>query len=126
MLGKLTMLVTAIALLAGAAAGPARAQEPPKLTDEVIDRLASELAQLGDRLAQRPVYVGAPPASPPPAVTPYAYGAVAPSSGDSRAAIREFLLGVRELAKGLPPGSAVEVEAFTVDLPGGSVHFRLK
>ena len=43
-----------------------------------------------------------------------------------RAASTRLLVAVREIAAALPAGGPVAVEGFTVDLPAGTVQFRLR
>jgi hypothetical protein len=45
---------------------------------------------------------------------------------ESKKLIQDFLTGVRELAASLPPDSPLAIDVFTVDLPGGSITFRLR
>jgi hypothetical protein len=45
---------------------------------------------------------------------------------ESKKMIQDYLVGVRDLAASLPPDSPLAIEGFTVDLPGGSVMFRLR
>jgi hypothetical protein len=155
-----------------ALAGTAAAQEPPKLTDQLIEQLAAGLARAADAGSPRAVayftteptaqvraYLegqgvevvvtpGGPPAGvtlPPPGAAPAAppgpapaamlqaatwpgghYGMVGMRVPESKKLIQDFLTGVRDLHASLPPGSPLAVEAFTVDLPGGSILFRLR
>ena len=68
-----------------------------------------------------PSVIGALPPS-----TEAPYGAFAVRHPDRREVIREFLQGVRDLAKALPPDSKLELDGLTVGFPAGSVHFRLR
>jgi hypothetical protein len=45
---------------------------------------------------------------------------------ETKQLIQDFLTGVREIAASLPPGSPLTIDAFTVDLPGGTIQFRLR
>jgi len=150
--------------------GTASAQEPAKLSDQLIDQLATGLARVADSATPRAVayftaeptpqiraylegqgvevvvtggVAGAPatagppvmaaaPAAPLPATAPVPAPPApgAPLMGvrvpESKKLIQDFLTGVRDLAASLPPGSPVTIDAFSVDLPGGSVQFRLR
>jgi hypothetical protein len=155
-----------LGLVVAGLASPAGAQER-RLSDQLIEQLATGLARVADRASPRPVAyfgaeppphvrayleaegievvlgaptgAGAPPGGPPPASTPpppapgYGvppggppYGIVGMHAPDTRRLIQDFLTGVREVAGSLPPDGPLAVEGFTVDLPGGSVHFRLR
>jgi hypothetical protein len=153
------------------AVAPAAAQEAAKLSDQVIDQLATALARAADRSSQRPVayFAAEPPAqvrsylegqgvdvavlgaSPAAAVAVPAPAAAAPASApaipaasapvlapaapyavvnmggaDTKQLIQDLLVAVREIAAALPAGGPVAVEGFTVDLPAGTVQFRLR
>jgi hypothetical protein len=153
-------------LLAGIA-GPSAAQEAPKLSDQLIEQLATGLARVAEAGSPRVaayftaeptaqvraylegqgvevlVVASAPPAIAPPAAVsppPAPFPATAPPAAglpgpygmmgwrvpESKRLIQDFLTGVRQLNASLPPEGPLVIEAFTVDLPGGSIHFRLR
>jgi hypothetical protein len=151
-------------ILVAGLAGPAGAQEPPKLSDQLIEQLATGLARVAEAGSPRAVaYFTTEPtaqvraylegqgvevvvtggavapsapapqagivASPMPAPGAAAgapYGMMGMRVPESKKMIQDFLTGVRELSASLPPGSPLAIDAFTVDLPGGSVQFRLR
>jgi hypothetical protein len=57
---------------------------------------------------------------------PGPYGMMGMRVPESKKLIQDFLTGVRELAASLPPDSPLAIDVFTVDLPGGSITFRLR
>jgi hypothetical protein len=63
---------------------------------------------------------------PAPGAAPGPYGMMGMRVPESKRLIQDFLTGVRELAASLPSDSALAIDVFTVDLPGGSVTFRLR
>jgi hypothetical protein len=151
--------------LAGSVVGVAVAQERPAWTDEFVEKLARDLAQIAERqrvtlyfdaapsadvqaylemlgfnvsvqTPPEPAPSGNPGAAPPMSLPPVVGPPTAPSgptSGpvavrvpDSRDRIQALLLGVRDLVKTLPADSPLQLDGVTVDLPAGSVHFRLR
>jgi hypothetical protein len=162
--------VIAVVLVIGITGAPG-AQEKPKLSDQLIEQLATGLAKVAEAgsarmaayfttepTAQVRAYLegqgvevivtaaatttpaGAPPGAmggpvpsapgfttmPAPAAAPGPYGMMGMRVPESKKLIQDFLTGVRELAASLPPESALAIDVFTVDLPGGSVTFRLR
>jgi hypothetical protein len=163
----------AVALVTGLAVGAA-GQEKPKVSDQLMEQLATQLTRLAEagsaRMAayftaeptpQVRAYlegqgvevvvttapVAATPAAsagtapqvapmppPPPAFTTTLapasasgpYGVMGMRVPESKKMIQDYLVGVRDLAASLPPDSPLAIEGFTVDLPGGSVMFRLR
>lgn len=146
--------------------GPTAAQEAPKLSDQLIEQLATGLARVAEAGSPRAaayftveptpqvraylegqgveiiVIASAPNAPPPMGASPMSvpgftamapgipggpgYGMMGMRAPESKKLIQDFLTGVRELAASLPPGSALAIDTFTVDLPGGSIQFRLR
>jgi hypothetical protein len=81
-----------------------------------------------------PVPMGASPMPPAPGFTtmpapgsaPGPYGMMGMRVPESKKMIQDFLTGVRELASSLPADGPLAIDVFTVDLPGGSITFRLR
>jgi hypothetical protein len=156
----------AVVLVVGVA-GAAAAQEKPKVSDQLIEQLATGLTRIAEAGSARmaayftaeptpqvraylegqgvevivaaaaPAPAGPPPASPmPPAPgfttmpapgsAPGPYGMMGMRAPESKKMIQDFLTGVRELASSLPADSPLAIDVFTVDLPGGSITFRLR
>ena len=161
----------AVVLVVGVA-GAAAAQEKPKVSDQLIEQLATGLtriaeagsARMGAYFTAEPtpqvraylegqgvevivtataatVPAGTPPgpmgASPMPSApgfttmpapgsAPGPYGMMGMRVPESKKMIQDFLTGVRELASSLPADSPLAIDVFTVDLPGGSITFRLR
>ena len=63
---------------------------------------------------------------PAPGSAPGPYGMMGMRVPESKKMIQDFLTGVRELAASLPADSPLAIDVFTVDLPGGSITFRLR
>lgn len=63
---------------------------------------------------------------PAPGSAPGPYGMMGMRVPESKKMIQDFLTGVRELASSLPADSPLAIDVFTVDLPGGSITFRLR
>jgi hypothetical protein len=162
----------AVALVTGLAVAAA-GQEKPKVSDQLMEQLATQLTRLAEAgSARMAAYFTAEPTpqvraylegqgvevvvtTAPVAANPAASAGTAPqvaptpppaaftttlvpgsASGpygmmgmrvpESKKMIQDFLVGVRDLASSLPPDSPLTIEEFTVDLPGGSVTFRLR
>jgi hypothetical protein len=168
--GWLHRSVIAVTLVIGVA-GAAAAQEKPKLSDQLIEQLATELARVAEAgSARMAAYFTAEPTPqvraylegqgvevivtaaatapagtpsspmgaspmpmapgfttmPAPSSAPGPYGMMGMRVPESKKLIQDFLTGVRELAASLPPDSPLAIDVFTVDLPGGSITFRLR
>jgi len=164
--GWLHRSVIAVVLVVGVP-GAAVAQEKSKLSDQLIEQLATGLTRIAEAGSARmaayftaeptpqvraylegqgveiivaaaaPAPAGPPPASPmppppgfttipPPGPAPGPYGMMGMRAPESKRMIQDFLTGVRELASSLPADSPLAIDVFTVDLPGGSITFRLR
>ena len=168
--GWLHRSIIAVVLVTGIASA-ATAEEKPKLSDQLIERLATELARVAEAgsahmvayftaeptpqvraylegqgvevivtaaatapagTPSSPVGATAMPMAPgfttmaPPGSAPGPYGVMGMRVPESKKLIQDFLTGVRELAASLPPDGPLAIEVFTVDLPGGSITFRLR
>jgi len=168
--GWLHRSVIAAVLMVGVP-GAAVAQEKSKLSDQLIEQLATGLTRIAEAGSARmaayftaeptpqvraylegqgvevivtaaaatvpagtpPGPMGAPMPSAPgfttmpaPGSAPGPYGMMAMRAPESKKMIQDFLTGVRELASSLPPDSPLTIDVFTVDLPGGSITFRLR
>jgi hypothetical protein len=169
--GWLHRSVIAVVLVVGVT-GVAAGQEKPKLSDQLIDQLATGLARIAEAGSARmaayftaeptpqvraylegqgieiivtaaaaPAPAGAPPspmgAGPMPSApgfttmpatgsAPGPYGVMGMRVPESKKLVQDFLTGVRELVASLPPDSPLAIDVFTVDLPGGSITFRLR
>lgn len=151
---RLVAWMTLGVAVTGLASG-AGAQES-RLSDQLIEQLATGLARVAERASPRPVAyfaseppphvrayleaegvevalvgatgAGAPAGAPPPGPAPGGppYGMVGLRAPDTKRLIQEFLAGVREVAGSLPAGGPLAVEGFAVDLPGGTIQFRLR
>ena len=165
--GWLYRSVIAVILVVGVP-GAAVAQEKSKLSDQLIEQLATGLTRIAEAGSARmaayftaeptpqvraylegqgvevivaaaaaPAPAGTPPTSPmPPAPgfttmpapgsAPGPYGMMGMRVPESKKMIQDFLTGVRELASSMPTDSPLAIDVFTVDLPGGSITFRLR
>jgi hypothetical protein len=169
--GWLYRSVVAVVLVVGVP-GAAVAQEKSKLSDQLIEQLATGLTRIAEAGSARmaayftaeptaevraylegqgvevivaaaaapapagppPVPMGASPMPPAPGFTtmpapgsaPGPYGMMGMRVPESKKMIQDFLTGVRELASNLPADSPLAIDVFTVDLPGGSITFRLR
>lgn len=161
----------AVILVVGVA-GAAAAQEKPKLSDQLIEQVATGLARVADAGTARmaayftaeptqqvraylegqgveiivtpagptapagmppsPTGAGSMPSAPgfatmpAPGTAPGPYGVMGMRVPESKKLIQDYLRGVRDLAASLPPDSPLTIDVFTVDLPGGSITFRLR
>lgn len=89
------------------------------------------LASGGTPVAPPPIAAPPPPPAgmapaPPAPGTVGPYGLMGMRVPETKKLFADFLAGVREISKGLPGTGPLVVEGFTVDLPGGSILFRMK
>jgi hypothetical protein len=109
--------------------------EPTAQVKAYLDGQGVEVAVLGSGgMPAFPAPIAAPAPPPPAGMAPAPpgvgsggpYGLMGMRVPETKKLFEDFLVGVREIAKGLPGAGPLVVEGFTVDLPGGSILFRMK